>query len=341
MTNTIGPSVSSALSDLRNDPENSTDLLKTLQTIESTATGIGDGFAANQCPDAGTMAVSGTGTESGIELALERQTASLIELTQELRQVELRLTSEMANAIDAAVSRGRRTFTAAGETKTVENVSGINTPDDLTCSKSLCPETGNGSIDESWAAIRAAMLKSPDDDSNGCVENENGPRREELATPKPEMADESTVTVEFEMPEPFNCDTIEDHDLRLAFLEREDLLRRLSTRLRQRLQPLTAMSTEQIREMSEYLPQDLQDHASQCLLRVDENLRLTELELSLERARLARQMTAVEDTRSTVEHTARQLGYTINSDGTLEGSPNYADSRRSGRRWMRVLGFGR
>ncbi|MCH2200954.1 MAG: hypothetical protein MK102_03215 [Fuerstiella sp.] len=70
-------------------------------------------------------------------------------------------------------------------------------------------------------------------------------------------------------------------------------------------------------------------------------MRLTELELSLERACLTRQLTAMEDTRCIVENTARRLGYTVNSDGALEGAPEPVDMRRSERRWLRVPGFGR
>ena len=49
----------------------------------------------------------------------------------------------------------------------------------------------------------------------------------------------------------------------------------------------------------------------------------------------------MEDTRCIVENTARRLGYTVNSDGALEGAPEPVDMRRSERRWLRVPGFGR
>ncbi len=46
---------------------------------------------------------------------------------------------------------------------------------------------------------------------------------------------------------------------------------------------------------------------------MDEQLRLGELELSLERARIARQLTQLEQTRQVIERNARQLGFTVNA----------------------------
>jgi len=115
----------------------------------------------------------------------------------------------------------------------------------------------------------------------------------------------------------------------------------MSVRLRQRVQPLPAISTEQLREIAETLPNDLRQRTERSLGQLDEQLRLTELELSLERAKMAREMTRMEATRNTVESTARQMGYRIRDDGTLETTADSDDPRRSGRRWLRVLGFGR
>ena len=64
-----------------------------------------------------------------------------------------------------------------------------------------------------------------------------------------------------------------------------------------------------------------------------------ELELSLERARLSRQVSQLDNSRRLIEHNARQLGFTLEENGTLS-NPDKVILRGSGsRRWLSKLGF--
>ena len=66
-----------------------------------------------------------------------------------------------------------------------------------------------------------------------------------------------------------------------------------------------------------------------------------ELELSLERARIARQVNQLEHSRMLIERNARQLGLLLNPDGSLTNPGVQSGRTKSGsRRWLGKLGFG-
>jgi hypothetical protein len=73
---------------------------------------------------------------------------------------------------------------------------------------------------------------------------------------------------------------------------------------------------------------------------MNELARLSELELSLERARIARQVSQMEHSRQILEHNARQLGMKLNDDGSVATSRGAGARDSSSRRWLGKLGFG-
>ena len=196
-------------------------------------------------------------------------------------------------------------------------------------------ELGESSAAKSWETIRQEMLDSSElrDESRSM---------EECATEiTPEVLyGDAGIRVEFELPPTVDPDAATHGELREAFVEREELLRSLASSLRQQRQSGQCMSTEQLKELSDQLPEELRQRVEESLTLLEEQLRLTELELSLERARLGRQTTQLEESRSAIRNTAFQLGLTLNEDDTLEGTPDVDDAKRSGGRWKRVLGFG-
>lgn len=347
MTKSRGPSGAPSRRKRRgtsSSSENSTSdgngILQHLQDIESQLREL----AADRNPDSGP--VTGEHTESaaqleGIRQELERQSASMQGITAELQQFGQRFTADVAGAVDAAFDRAirRSADVVAAEPPASGDVADTAAVDRQ--SNGLVEAPADGPVESSWAMIRQAMLDSSADESESPGADDDPVTEEQGLVEEMQESCPPQDFVEFAIPEPFDCETIEDEDLRAAFREREEILRQLSARLRQRLQPVATIPTEQLKEMAESLPDDLRECVTRSLGQLNEQLRLTELELSLERARMARQRTTIEETRATVENTARRLGYSVAEDGTLEGTPDTVDSRRSGGRWIRVLGFGR
>jgi len=194
---------------------------------------------------------------------------------------------------------------------------------------------GESSVSDSWESIRRAML-----DSSGLLEETTPTEEHGGEIPPKVLSGEATMTVEFELPPTVDPEAATHNELREAFLERENLLRSLASRLRQQSQSEQRISTEQLKELSDHGPEGLHQRLEESLTLLEEQLRLTELELSLERAQLGRQTTQLEESRCTIRNTAFQLGLTLNEDDTLEGIPDVDHAKRSGDRWKRVLGFG-
>lgn len=131
---------------------------------------------------------------------------------------------------------------------------------------------------------------------------------------------------------------LRDDQLRNAVADRDQVIRLLIAQLRQPAR--TTLSTEQLRHISESAPDVLQQRIEQTLLCLDRQVRLGELELSLERARMARQVTTLQATRQKLQQAARSFGMTLNEDGTLDGEMQTPATGSRGRRWLGVLGFG-
>jgi len=276
-----------------------------------------------------------------IQITLERQTESLQILAEGFQQFQKQIAADVVEAIRNSDVRTNRVLSGSeAEDQSVSTkqaaVEQSTKPD---------PEEPMDSVNASWAMIRQAMLDSVSDESSTSAADDGD---ENVVTE--EIVSEEAVAVEredltepfepllFDVPEPYNADTIEDDALRTEFLAREEIMRLLSIRLRQQVQPVSTISTEQLREMAESLPDDLRERIERSLGQLDEQLRLTELELSLERAKMARTIVSMDETQRTIESMARQMGYHIKEDGTLESTAN---SVEPGRRWLRVLGFGR
>ncbi len=142
------------------------------------------------------------------------------------------------------------------------------------------------------------------------------------------------------IPEAVDPESLSDGPLREAFLERETFLSLLINRFRSRQESrATLLTAEQLRELLADCPVDMARLVQQSLRGLDELTRLGELELAFERARLARLRSQLQQSRQQIEVRARQLGLTLNDDGTL-GSASQTSSKSSSRRWLTKLGLG-
>jgi hypothetical protein len=143
-----------------------------------------------------------------------------------------------------------------------------------------------------------------------------------------------------DVPLSVDPDTLSETELRTTMQAREQLILTLISRLRRKTCTSgEGLTTEQLRIMAKEVPEELARKVTQTLQQMDEQVRLGELELSLERARVARLASQLEFSRQQVERNARQLGWTLNADGSLTTGTAAANRTSTSRRWLGKLGF--
>jgi len=144
-----------------------------------------------------------------------------------------------------------------------------------------------------------------------------------------------------EIPQNVNSDLVSHEELKKAFLEREAFIATLVARIRRQQELATSqLSHEQLRGLVGELPDELAAQVRHTLRQMDDLVRMSELELSLERARIARQVNQLEHTRQILEHNARQMGMQLNPDGAIINNQASSHRSSSNRRWLGKLGFG-
>ena len=187
----------------------------------------------------------------------------------------------------------------------------------------------------SWEAIRSTFLNDEEATESSSVDE-----TQEFPAGALE-AIEGQPLPEFELPEEIDPDQLTDEQLRTELLRRETLLRTVVGHLRHSKGHAPAVSLSELKSLARDLPEELTDRIERNLSRIDEQLRLGELELSLERARVGRQLSQLQATRQQLESNARQMGLTIDENGSIQADPdNTSNGSRSGRKWLGAMGFG-
>lgn len=214
-------------------------------------------------------------------------------------------------------------------------------------------KSGSDPKARSWEDIRRDLMRgeaglpASETDSSNDDQGEGAPGHHSAGS-QPQPEHESGVKpvvlawheTPFEISPAINLDGISPEELKAEFVKREELLTALVSRLRSQAHGNNdLLSADQLKQMMDSQPAELRHRILQTLTRMDEQLRLGELELSLERARIARQLTQLEQTRQVIERNARQLGFTVNPDGTISGNTGNQGKGSSSRRWLGVLGF--
>ncbi|MCA9060863.1 MAG: hypothetical protein KDA85_20265, partial [Planctomycetaceae bacterium] len=226
------------------------------------------------------------------------------------------------------------------------------------------PESTTPSRGRSWAEIRQAYLTGSELEDSECAAEEPQPESPPIpVTPVVSAAASEEIpaygmdlseAVELEatefclatdkatkgLPRAVNPAHMTQKELVEAVVLREETILALAGRLRRLHYSTTqTLSPEQLRGLATTCPEVLWQRVTETLDRLDEQLRVGELEMSLERARLARQVVQMEETRSRLEASARQLGIEMNADGSLGENTNPAARQSSSRRWLGKLGF--
>ena len=269
---------------------------------------------------------------------------------QQLRELEIRLTESIHAALGSAATASPQ---AVAQTANNDAASTHNEP-------AATLEDSS----QSWEQIRATFMQS--NGSPSPVPQPNGPDDELVAafmesegraaiaqSHKASVEDDSEShlkdTQQFVIPAfALDCDIAElgdvesmsEGELRAALLDRDHLVSTLIGRVRH-LQDahVNPISADELKSLEEELPQALQARVTETLDRMNEQLRLGELEMSLERARLARQKVQLEQSRHSLDRQARQMGLEQRDDGTYVVDRT-EPARKQPRRWLGRLGIG-
>lgn len=187
-----------------------------------------------------------------------------------------------------------------------------------------------------WEQIKNAILESHEE----VVEPAEQTSESVVAAVEDDSPIDEECGVLFELVSQDDIDDMDESRLRALVIDQERIISRLARRVQQKSRRDLQLTPEQLQECAKNLPDELAVRVEATLQTLDEQARLGELELSLERARISRQLSQLEETRNIVESNARHLGMEIDSDGKIEGSTAVSRIAGSkGRRWLGALGF--
>ena len=200
------------------------------------------------------------------------------------------------------------------------------------------------SVTRSWEQIKNEMMNKGE-----LTESSSPSKPQKAVTALPEVAQLTSdrhfrlpeQDLSLEIPKAIDPEAVSDQELRDAFREREAFITTLIARIRRQQESATGqLSADQLRTLAEELPEELAEQVRHTLKQMDDLARMGELELSLERARIARQVNQLAHSRQLLERNARQLGMIVNADGSIVHGPNQAGRGSGSRRWLGKLGFG-
>lgn len=189
----------------------------------------------------------------------------------------------------------------------------------LSLDGSSSPSTGSENSGAAWDAMKRQMLGEP--------EPETGQDDHDVENELTKLLDSLTV------PDPIDFDTATVATLRQACADRDTYIVQITRWVRTRR---TVSIPENWEEID--VPDDLRPKVERLAARLEEQVRLAEVEMSLERARLSREKSQLQADRATMDRHMKRLGIT-----SLDELEDIAVSSSSSgdRRWMRFLGVNR
>ncbi|MBS0202339.1 MAG: hypothetical protein JSS49_05510 [Planctomycetes bacterium] len=165
-------------------------------------------------------------------------------------------------------------------------------------------------------------------------------KRQMLGEPEPVIASPEEVENELtalldslSVPDPIDFETATVEALRQACADRDTYIVQITRWVRTRR---TVSIPDNWEEMD--TPDDLRQKVERLAARLEEQVRLAEVEMSLERARLSREKSQLQADRTTMDRHMKRLG--ITSLDELEDIA-VSSSSTGDRRWMRFLGVNR
>jgi hypothetical protein len=272
------------------------------------------------------------------------------DLRAQIAELESRLNKTVREAVTAAIGStpASPTGTLAGDRAEAQE-------------EAPAPKTAEDSS-KSWEQIRAAFmdpanvpgidhsLQSTTSASSGIESKQSatatvGDDTRSPATPPPNLKDTQqfllpTFALDCEVPELGDIESMSADQLRVALAERDCLVSTLIGRVRHLNDAHErSLSPEELGALGDEMPEELQQRVTETLNRMNEQLRLSELEMSLERARLSREKVQVEQSQQSLDRQARQMGLERREDGTFVVDRSNPGQKQP-RRWLGRLGIG-
>ena len=218
---------------------------------------------------------------------------------------------------------------------------------ELTVARPLQENNAEDDQDEDSASPPEGIVEPWEQIKNAILESHEEPVEEEREASQPAMTDdnaESSIDAEcvvlFELVSQEDINGMDENRLRTLVIDQERIISRLARRVHQKSRADLQLTPDQLQECAKNLPEELAVRVEATLQTLDEQARLGELELSLERARISRQLSQLDATREILESNARHMGLEIGGDGRIEGgSANIRKVGSKGRRWLGALGF--
>lgn len=163
--------------------------------------------------------------------------------------------------------------------------------------------------------------------------------KSQLFTPQPELPDTNDAEilkamVEIPQPTEINYDVADIDQFKRALDERDAYIVQLSRLFRTRNAIALPIDWAALANV----PADMQIQVSTLINNLDVQVRLGEVEMSLERARLSRERSQIQSDREIIEKHLKRLG--LNSLSELDNIGSMTGSTTD-RRWMRFMGQGK
>ncbi|MEP3480551.1 MAG: hypothetical protein ABJZ55_14975 [Fuerstiella sp.] len=294
---------------------------------------------------------------------IHKHTSEIEALRNEMHQFQTGMLSSFCDALDQRLKQSSVVSVDSETSHSLElsaptagpNVTESNATEAHSDSEEVPTE---GLQENSWESIRSAFL----------VEHEITPESEAASTTEsstsdnaePLTADDALKSFEGSLPTVFDnvedseadldfkhsdiiadLDSLDETTLKSVVTRQEQLILGLIRRLRTKHGNRPTMTSEQLESVQQLADEPLAEEIRKTLAVLHNQQRQGELELSLERAKLSRRRTELEQLEARIEGRARTLGVTITDDGDLtEVAMAERGTGTKSRRWLGAMGFG-
>lgn len=271
---------------------------------------------------------------------IEQQQELAEELKRAVEQWENMQAGLVLGRIEVQVTELRDLITSGGFSVPDSGHSAVPRHEPANKRKADVPSKPSGGMSASgWEALKAGLLAAEsDEDTLSPVDRIPGADAPESSLPAvAEAVEPSEEIAEVDPPAPVDFTTADTETLQKAVEERDEYITYLLKRLRSGQGSATpAIDWEAISNA----PDELQSRLKELEGQLEEKLRIAEVELSLERARLGREEAKLRHLNEQVQKNLKRLGSTPGDGGGARSDSFAGDDDRKERRWLRMLGLG-
>lgn len=312
---------------------------------------------------------SDSGTDSELTTEVHRQSTEIIAIRQQLRDFQQSMLADFCNALDERLTQ-RPNLASTAASRITDHLSSDPQPSPALTRNESPPINQNpvpeasatvdqdgeeGLKEETWESIRSAFLNDHDIEeadellsdvrsevskSTGIDASQQDPFPEDQHVAADDFEEVDLLEVQqYEVVS--DLTTLDKAQLRETVENQERVISVLIRKLQVRHNSRPTMTQEQLAVVQALAEEDLAAEIRETLAVLHDLQRQGELELSLERARLSRRRTNLDQLAERIEGRARTLGVTIKDDGTIEDATTADRGTGSkSRRWLGAMGFG-